>query len=186
MTIPMRRVAGSHDLRMDGITDLVTRARGCSVLDIGCNRGLAGFEMAMNGAVLVHGCDIYEPGIQTARELFADLRAVQSRFEVVDLRDGAAALANAFGDAARYDIVLMLATYHKIKRVMSAAALSDFMRHLGEHTDKYFGWRATGHEPEQNEIEMAAIDRDLAFAGLKRVHTSYISAELGLAAIWAR
>ena len=39
-----RRVAGWHDIRMDGMTDLVCRAKGASVLDIGCNRGLVSFE----------------------------------------------------------------------------------------------------------------------------------------------
>jgi hypothetical protein len=34
------------------------------------------------GAVKVHGCDIYERRGQTAREMFADLRHVESRFEV--------------------------------------------------------------------------------------------------------
>jgi hypothetical protein len=33
---------------------------------------------------------------------------------------------------------------------------------------------------------MAALDRDLKGAGLKRVHTSHLSLTLGLAAIWAK
>jgi 2-polyprenyl-3-methyl-5-hydroxy-6-metoxy-1,4-benzoquinol methylase len=179
-----RRVAGYHDIRLDGMTDLVVRARGASVFDVGCNRGLVGFEMANNGAKIVHGCDNYELGIMTAKELFSDLRAVQIQFEVVDLSKGAAALA-PFGDR-RYDIVLMLATYHKIKRVMSAELLSELMRDLGRRTVKYFGWRATSTQHDENRREMKALDDIFRDVDLDRIHTSSISTELGLCAIWGR
>jgi SAM-dependent methyltransferase len=178
-----RRVAGHHDIRMDGMIDLVMRARGAAVMDIGCNRGLVGFEFANNGAALVHGCDNYEAGIRTAREVFIDLRAVESRFEVVDLLGGPAALA-PFGDQ-RYDIMLLLATYHKLKRVMSADKLSELMMHLAGRTSRWFAWRGTSDKPKENEQEMAALDRDLGECRFRRVQTSTIS-DLGLAAIWAR
>lgn len=179
-----RRVAGYHDVRMDGISDLVLRARGKSVFDIGCNRGMVGFEFATNGASVVHGCDIYEKGIETAREAFADLRSVESRFEVIDLTKGPAALA-PFG-GRKYDITICLATYHKLKRVMSPADLSTLMQHFGRSTLGYFGWRATSDKPDENDEEIVALDRDLGVVGLTRIHTSYISTELGVAAIWAR
>lgn len=180
----MRRVAGYHDLRLDGMMDLVIRARGATVLDIGCNRGLVGFELANNGADLVHGCDNFEDGIKTARELFVDLRNVRSRFEVVDLREGPRALKRHFLSA--YEIVLLLATYHKLKRVMSSDDLSELMIYLGEITGHYFAWRGTSDKPEENEEEIALLDRDLRSAGLRRIHTSYISDALGVAAIWER
>lgn len=179
-----RRVAGYHDIRMDGITDLVCRAPGASVLDIGCNRGLVGFEFANNGAVKVHGCDIFEEGIQTARELFADLRSVESHFAVVDLTGGREAMKAAFGDV-KYDIVLMLATYHKLKRVMPADKLADLICHFGERTVRFFGWRGTSDKPDENEEEIAQIDAALS-GPFRRIHTSYISETLGVAAIWAR
>ncbi len=179
-----RRVAGMHDIRMDGMTDLVVRAKGASVLDLGCNRGLVGFEMANNGATLVHGCDVYEQGILTARELFADLRSVESQFEVVDLTGGPAALS-VFGSRI-YDIVLMLATYHKLKRIMSEEDLSALMLGLGQRTGQWFAWRATSESVKQNWQEMKRVDSELAPAGLHRIHTSTISEELGLCAIWGR
>ncbi len=174
-----RRVAGYHDIRLDGLTDIVLRARGASVLDLGCNRGLVGFEMANNGAVKVHGCDI-DPGcIDVARGVFIDLRAVESRFEVVDLTKEI-----PFPDQ-RYDITLMIATYHKLKRVMAQEDLSKLVKNLGKRTDKFFVWRGPGADQEAND-EMVQIDRDFFGAGLKRVHTSSLSLTLGLAAIWAR
>ena len=179
-----RRVAGYHDLRMDGMTDLVLRAAGKSVFDIGCNRGLVGFEFANNGASRVDGCDLYEVGVQTAREMFADLRSVESHFEVVDLIKGTSSLSPFAGRT--YDITICLATYHKLKRVMDEESLAALMIHFGRWTKGYFAWRATSDKPEENEEEMVALDRDLGKAGLFRIHTSYISTELGVAAIWAR
>jgi len=179
-----RRVAGYHDIRMDGMTDLVIRARDRRVMDIGCNRGLVGFEMANNGAAMVHGCDIYAEGIAAAREIFADLRSVKSQFEVVDLRKGPKAFAAFNGQ--QYDITLMLATYHKLKRVMMPQDLTALVGYIASITTMYFAWRGTSEKASENEGEMAALDQCLRPLGLKRVHTSYLSTELGVAAIWNR
>jgi hypothetical protein len=165
----MRRVQGYHDLRLDGIGDLLHRARGATVFDIGCNRGLAGFEFAYNGARRVMGCDIYENGIVCARHLFCDLRAIEHRFEVVDLTGGENAIREAFGKDAdqMHDIVLMLATFHKLRRIMARNHLEKLMRFFGSHTQKYFGWR--GYEDEISEL-----DKMFAPCGLVRIHTSMI------------
>lgn len=179
-----RRVAGDHDFRLDGIADLLTRARGKSVFDIGCNRGMVGFEFARNGATKVHGCDLYAEGIATAREVFADLRSVDARFEVVDLTGGPRALAPFAGET--YDVTLCLATYHKLKRVMTPDALTELVQFWGRWTKGYFGWRGTSDKPADNDAEIKALDRDLGAIGLSRIHTSYISTELGAAAIWGR
>lgn len=176
----MRRVQGYHDLRLDGIGDLLHRARGATVLDIGCNRGLAGFEFAANGADRVVGVDNYEDGIISCRHLFADLRACAHRFEVVDLTGGEKALRKALDRDADldHDIVLLLATYHKLRRAMPQGALSDLIKFFGRHTRKYLGWR--GYEEE-----IPLLDADLGKVGLVRIHTSLIS-DIQPAAIWAR
>lgn len=176
----MRRVQGYHDLRLDGIGDLVSRARDATVFDIGCNRGLAGFEFAQNGAKRVYGCDVYEDGIIACRHLFCDLRSVRHRFEVVDLTGGAAAMKKAFGSESEmnHDITLMLATFHKLKRIMKPNDLTELVKYFGARTAKYLGWRGY---PD----EMPVLDRDLEGVGLRRIHTSYIS-DIQPAAIWAR
>lgn len=179
-----RRVAGLNNVRLDGITDLVLRAKGRSVFDIGCNRGMVGYQFAEQYAAVVHGCDIYEKGIDVAREVFGDLRSVESRFEVVDLTKGPRALDIFESDG--YDIVLCLAVYHKLKRVMSAGHLTELMEFFGNWTKKYFAWRGTSDKPEENEQEIKNLDKQLKPAGLKRIHTSYISNDLGVAAIWGR
>lgn len=176
----MRRVQGDHDLRFDGISDIVNRARDASVFDIGCNRGLAGFEMARNGASRVMGCDNYEDGIIACRHLFADLRAVPHHFEVVDLTEGEDGYNVAFGQHAKlkHDITLMLATYHKLHRIMTAKKLSALMQFFGSKTLKYFAWRGYAEE-------LKPLDADLEKVGLTRIHTSMIS-DIQPAAIWAR
>lgn len=179
-----RRVAGHHDHRMDGLLDIVVRAPGAAVMDIGCNRGLVAYEMMKNGATICHGCDNYPEGIQVARHVFADLRNCQSQFEVVDLSQGYTALAPFHG--ASYDIMLCLAIIHKIKRVMPADKLSGLIQHLGKRTRHFFCWRATSEKFAENEAEMAMIDRELAMVEMRRIHTSYISHTLGVSAIWAR
>lgn len=174
-----RRVAGWHDIRLDGLTDLLLRAPGASVLDIGCNRGLVGFEFFANGATKVHGVDIYEEGINTARHLFCDLRNCESRFEVRDLTKPDAL---DWCDS-KYDIVVMLATYHKLKRVMKHADMLSLIKRLGTMTGRFFAWRGTSTDHASNDDEMRTLDQNL---GLNRIHTSYISKELGVAAIWER
>lgn len=176
----MRRVQGLHDLRLDGIGDLLSRARGATVFDIGSNRGQVCYDFAINGASRVMGCDIYEDGVIAARHFHCDMRAVQHRFEVVDLAGGEKGFRKVFGNDADldHDIVLMLATYHKLERIMTGAALSDLMKFFGRHTKKYFGWR--GYEDE-----IKKLDVDLGKVGMERIHTSLIS-DIQPAAIWAR
>jgi SAM-dependent methyltransferase len=179
-----RRVAGINNIRLDGITDLTLRAKGKTVFDIGCNRGMVGYQFAENYASIVHGCDIYEDGIKVAREVFADLRSVESRFEVVDLTKGPKGLG--VFEMSGYDIVLCLATYHKLKRVMKEDKLTELVQFFGNWTKKYFAWRGTSEQLEDNEEEIKRLDRDLKPVGLQRIHTSYISNDLGVAAIWGR
>lgn len=179
-----RRVVGMHDYRLDGLTDLTIRARGTSVLDLGCNRGMTCVEMANNGAIHLCGCDNYETGILTAREIFADIRSVTSQFEVCDLTKGPEVLKSFH--TFQFDMILMLATYHKIKRKMPADLLSELVKDLGARTLQYFAWRGTKDQHDLNNDEILALDKDLGSRGLTRIHTSHISTELGVAAIWAR
>ena len=127
-----RGLVGFYRDRLCGLRDLLHCAEGASVLDIAMNHGLIGFEFARHGAALVvHGCDNYEPAVNAARAIFTEL-AIPSRFEVVDLTGDAAALQAAFGQdyLPRYDIVLFLGIYHKLKQQTSDAAIADLVRHL--------------------------------------------------------
>jgi SAM-dependent methyltransferase len=176
-----RRVSGLHDFRLDGIGDLLCRARDASVLDIGCNRGMAGMDFAHNGATLVHGCDNYRRGIEVANEVFADLRSVESRFEVVDLRGGEAAIRDAFAESyqQQYDFVLLLAIYHKLRRVMERDHLLGMMVNLANRCSRYIAWR--GYAEEVAEFEPVLIE-----VGFRRAQYSEISETITPAGIWAR
>lgn len=181
----MRRVAGHHNYRLDGMGDILTRCRGASVLDVGCSRGQIGYDFVINGATLLHGCDIDPESINIARAWHVDSRAVETKFEVVDLSKGHEAFRAAFGEQ-KYDIVLMVAVYHKLKRIMSAVALANLMRDFGTRTNKYFCWRATSDKPHENDQELGHLDQVLGGVGLKRVHTSRLSEQLQHCAIWVR
>jgi ribosomal protein L11 methylase PrmA len=175
------RTAGYFNDRLDGAGDMLHRARGASILDIGCNRGMVAFQFAMAGASLVHGCDVYEEGLKTAREVFAEW-PISSRFEYVDLIGGPSAVSKAFGSEYRrhYDIVLYLAVHHKLKRVMEPAPLDALVRHLVERAGKWFLWRGI---LEQFDEVAAATDA----SGLVLVQTSNISREVrNHIAIWTR
>lgn len=174
----VRRVVGIHEIRFDGLSDLLLRAHGCSVLDVGCNRGHLGWDFAMNGAKLVHGCDIDRPSIQCARMWFSEHPHVESKFEVVNLERGPDAMRAAFGDQA-YDIVLLIGVQHKLKRVMTPQDLDSLLIHLGKLTTVYFGWN--GYSEDINQM-----DKCLAKVKLERVHTSQLALPGRPAAIWKR
>ena len=181
----MRRVAGAHNYRLDGMGDILVRARGASVLDLGCSHGQVGHDFVLNGCKLLHGCDLNPEVVSVAANWFHDFRQIESKFMVCDLSKGPQALKDAFGDR-KYDIVLMIAVYHKLKRVMDARLLADLMRDIGKRTDKYFCWRATSDKPHENDQELGHLDQVLGGVGLKRVHTSTLSQQLAHAAIWVR
>jgi SAM-dependent methyltransferase len=157
------------------------RCRDASVLDIGCNRGMISYELALNGATLCHGVDNYADGVRIANEIFADIRAVEGRFEVVDLRGGMKAITAAFGDQFRrnYDIVVYMAVHHKLQRVMGAEPLARLVIDLAHCCQGYFLFR--GGQPEFDEIEPV-----LTMAHLELVQWSHIPHDDAPAAIWRR
>lgn len=155
-----RRIITFSGFRLDGLADLLTRARDASVFDVGCNRGAVCHDFVLAGASVVHGCDLYAKGMEVANEWFADIRSVEAKFEVVDLRGGAGAIKRAFGESYRknYDFVLMLAVYHKLRRVMSLKDLLHLVDHLAHHTGKFFVWR--GSREEKSEFEHLLLNRN--------------------------
>ncbi len=138
---------------------------------------MAGYEFACNGAALVHGCDIHEPGIKVAREIFADIPNVEARFEVVDL--SATGALRIFGDQ-RYDFVLLLAITHKLRRQMKLESFMNLLREFADRSKKYIGWR--GYANEMVELDRAFVTQ----AGFDRIQYSEITESVCPAAIWRR
>jgi hypothetical protein len=119
-----------------------------------------------------------------ARSIFADIRNKESKFEVVDLVKDGHKFIREFH--SRYDIVLMLATLHKIKRELPPPALATLLVALGRMTGRYFAWRGTENQHKENGEELALLDTTVGLeCGLNRVVTSTIS-DLGPTAIWRR
>ncbi len=177
-SVDRRGVSGVHEDRLSGLRDLLRYAKGVSVLDVGMNHGLVGFEFALFGAALVHGCDIYEPGVNAAREIFTEI-ATPSRFEVVDLAAGPVALEKAFGQdyLPRYDIVLFLGVYHKLKEQTSDLVIAELMQHLIDRTARFFVVRTT---------LIDELDAILALGELRKVHFSALNSVVGPMEIWQR
>lgn len=175
-TLP-RRTTGFHNDRMDGLLDLLPRAKGASILDLGCYRGMVSLEFAMNGASLVHGCDKFEAGVECARQIFADL-PVESRFEHADLSGGMPALNAAFGNSLlkKYDIVLFLGMHHHLRREMQERELSDFVQQIARLAGRYFVHRTKG--PSKLESAVEAI-------GMTKVHYSALSSSASPVAVYA-
>ena len=163
----MRTIGHGH--RLDGLSDLLSRCAGASVFDVGCNRGRVLYEFERYGARVCHGCDLYETGMLVAGEWFADLRDVDAQFKVVNLAGGGQAIEKAFGSALlkRYDIMLILATYHKLRRTMALPDLLKLMRWLADHCERYFVWRGSKEE----QVEFASV----LSGEFKQIHYSEIS-----------
>jgi len=160
--------------RLDGLCDLLSFARGARVLDIGCNRGLVGYEFAQHGAAVVHGFDVSPKAIETAQSLFVDVINCKSKFAVVDL---AKENLEYFLEGNSYDIVLMLGVYHKLTRQMSESALEKLVGVLADRTANCFGWNGF-------PAEKPALDKTMTAHGLACVQSSTLSGYV--TAIWQR
>jgi 2-polyprenyl-3-methyl-5-hydroxy-6-metoxy-1,4-benzoquinol methylase len=171
------RTSGHLEDRLAGLRDLLPLAAGSTILDLGTNRGLIALEFARNGAALVHGCDLYAPGIEIAREIFKEVD-VTARFEIVDL-SCPFALESAFGAdyRPRYDIVLFLGVYQHLKKQMSPHALHELVQHLASRTGRFFAYRTT---------PFAELETALQQTGLMKVHFSQINRSCGPCGIWER
>jgi hypothetical protein len=176
-----RTVYGFHGDRLAGLRDLFQFARGMSVLDIAMNHGLVSLELARRGVSLVHGCDYHEPGVLAARAIFAEFR-IPSRFEVVDLTGGPESLQTAFGSdyLPRYDIVLFLGIYHKLKDQISDAEIEKLVRDLASRAGVYFVVRTA------SSAMLGELAPMLGDAGLRKVHFSALSLVVGPMEIWQR
>lgn len=176
-----RRAIGWHGYRLDGMSDVLLRCRGASVLDIAASRGMISYELALNGATVLHGVDEYEKGMEVANEVFADIRAVDAKFVKCDLRGGMTAVADALGEdfLRLYDIVIYMAIHHKLKRIMDERSLTDLVDGLAAACNGYFLFR--GSDQEQDEV-----GKRLNIYGLRMIQWSAITEDDAPCSIWQR
>jgi SAM-dependent methyltransferase len=156
----MRRRENLH-----GIRDLLEFALGSSVLDVGCHRGLVGYEFCQRGAVKVHGCDGNRSMIETARNLFYDVVGCDSRFEVTNLAAGPKSVEMFEGS---YDIVLLLETLHKIRRESEKRSL-ELVTALGEKTSRFFAWNGFAEEVDLVESSLGSAFQLVSWSRITQV-----------------
>ena len=121
-------ISGEAKDRPAGLRPLFERASGKSILDIGTFNGLIPYEFSKHDPSVIHGIDFYEEGICAARTIFQSSN-VDFDFFIYDLSVGRDRFRNEFeGKLLKsYDIVLLLAIYHKLVRQMPQEDVHELM-----------------------------------------------------------
>ena len=146
-------IKGNQFDRLEGLDPVFEFAPGRRILDLGCHRGMIGYEFARRGATVIHGFDLYAPGISAAKEIFADI-PVESRFETADLALGRTAFLHQFGDMLlpRYEVVLLLSILQHLRRQMERRDVIDFLDFVLDRTAEYLVLRMPNHQRIEDHI----------------------------------
>lgn len=145
--------------RLDGFEWLLDYAEGVDVLDLGCNRGLIGYEFAMRGAAFIRGIDSSERAVETACALFEDVNCL-CQFEVMDLtRPEVLEIDNLF------TVVVLSGVLHKLRRVWRSDDLAErFLRWAGDRVTAG-GWFVFNGAEEEFPLVASAM----SYCGLRQV-----------------
>ncbi len=177
-TASLKLIRGNQLGRMAGLEPLEHLAPGRSILDVGSHRGLISYELAKYAPSLIHGFDIYQRGIDTSREIFADIE-LPSEFHVANLSLGLDEFQSQFGDILlpQYDIVLMLAVFQHIKKQMDGEELKRLMEYFTDVCGRYFVLRAPNIEQ---------LDDFIIGKGFKLIYYYYVEQNLTPVVIYER
>ena len=110
--ISKTKFVGTWADRLEGVTDACGPLRGKSLLDIGCNMGIVGYELCKQRPASYHGVETLAPHCDIARGIFSAVE-VPSEFHTIDITDTAARTASL---RPAYDTVLYLAVHHHLVR----------------------------------------------------------------------
>jgi 2-polyprenyl-3-methyl-5-hydroxy-6-metoxy-1,4-benzoquinol methylase len=176
---PLDKVyAGNIFERMQGLEILFSDCKGASVLDLGFAEGLISYELAKNGAEIVHGFEIDQRRVEFANTLFQEV-PVQFEFRdanmAVDFRDFEITFSNIL--LPRYDIVLYLGVYHHLIKQTTVKSVHEFIEALLEKTGRYFAVRTN----KINEFEHIILER-----GFDSVFEKQATATVGQIKIFKR
>ncbi|HJN93884.1 MAG TPA: class I SAM-dependent methyltransferase, partial [Dehalococcoidia bacterium] len=174
----MKMMKGDQFDRYAGLEPVFALARGKSVLDVGCHRGLIAYEFARHGATVIHGLDLYQPGIQAAREIHSDV-PVEYSFQAIDLSSGREQVSSQMHDISPtgYDIVLMLAIVQHLDRQIGEEATRDLVDFFLERTREHFVLRMPRHE----RIEDFILER-----GFQRSYFNALDKTLAPVVVYSR
>ena len=141
----------SIESRLDGISVLEGHCNRATVLDLGCAEGVVARALVSYGARLVHGFDVAEERLETARGLFATLPGQESltyAFLIGDFSD-MARFRNEFAAELRkaYDIVLLLGVMHDAEEAVQRTGTKFLSSLLDSHSEiRSFGEVLSTHK----------------------------------------
>lgn len=136
-------VTGGEDDRLVGLQPLLDEGTGATILDVGCHRGAVAEAFARRGARLIHGVDIYRPGLDAAAERLQSYKT-DAVFSRCDLVGGMSALKEAIPALrSSYDMVLYLGMHHHLVRQMPAAPLNQLIDGLIDVTGTFCAVRTS-------------------------------------------
>ena len=116
--------SGTLHSRSDGLFEHGIDFKDKSVLDVGCNIGIVAYEIAKRSPSLIHGFDSHRRSIEIAQVIFHRIPA-ESRFWVLDLGH-----LEKRALSRRYDIVLLLAIDHHVRRQVGDERADDVLADL--------------------------------------------------------
>lgn len=98
--------------RVENLFDANVSFKDKSVLDVGCNMGIVGYELCKQSPKTYHGVDILDSHINVANSIFRAV-PVESNIESFDLTDDTVRASKL---RPEYDVVLYLAVHQHLKR----------------------------------------------------------------------
>lgn len=130
--------------RLDGLFDAGVDLKGASVLDVGCNMGIVGYEVCKNGPVRYCGVEAMRVHAFVAEMIFKGVsiptRVVRGNIAKLSVR------RKIFEEM--YDVVLYLAVHQHIRKQVGEGAAADVLTDLFRHCAKTLVFRG----PDLEEV----------------------------------
>ncbi len=139
---------GHWEDRIDGLFDMGVEFQAASVLDIGCNMGIVGYEVCKHGPVAYCGVEGSRVHAFVAEMIF---KGVSTPSRIVWGNITKPSVRKKLFEQ-RYDVVLYLAVHQHIRKQVGQAVAADVLSDLFEHCTKTLVFRG----PDLEEVsEMA-------------------------------
>lgn len=127
MSVKATQFKGGWPDRLRNLFDHNLPLIGASVLDVGCNMGIVGYEVCKHGVTDYHGIDVLPDHLDVARGIFMGVPC-RSRIEALHLPTALDRLDSA------YDVILYLAVHQHIRKAQGAEKAAETARGLFRRT----------------------------------------------------
>jgi len=140
--------------RLDHLFDMGVAFEGRSVLDIGCNVGVVGYEVCKQNPSLYDGTEVLTPQAMIAEVLFRAVEAPSRilRFDIADPARRAQYLR------PRYDVVLYLAVHQHVQAQSGREAAQALAYDLCARCSETLVFRGPHHAVMRSIAEMHGLD----------------------------